>query len=342
MANFEELKKHLSGEKKSSRIFIGDLFVDESLVKGYCETRLKEEWIRKEDDIRVYCKNKIAVYKDMGFTFVPESHWIQSWIGMPEVSTWINEHSGLIKDRKDFDRFPWDSIEPSLEEHRVLCELLPEGMKIVVESGSFQDILDVIVGYESAFLMIYDEPQLLCEIIDRWFSFKLDFYTMMAKKPQVGAIWHADDLGSKTGLLISPEFVRKNLVPWYKRYSDVIHDADTQFWFHCCGNIYNDGIIEDLIYTVKIDAFHSFQDSILPVQDFLAKYGSDVGVIGGIDVDFLSTGTPEKIKRYVEPILNAAEKSGRYVLGSGNSVTDYVPLENWEAVLEIARLNGRI
>ncbi len=342
MANFEDLRKHLLGEKKSSHIFIGDLFIDELLLKAYCEKHLQKEWIRKDEDIRGYCDNKIAVYKDMGFTFVPESHWIHSWIGIPEVATWINEHAGLIKDRKDFDRFPWDAIEPYMEEHKALCDLLPEDMKIVVETGSFQDILDVIVGYESTFLMIYDDPQLLNDIIDRWFSFKLHFYTMMVEKPQVGAIWHADDLGSKTGLLISPDFVRQHLVPWYKQYSDAIHKADKMFWFHCCGNIYNDNIIEDLIYTVKIDAFHSFQDSIMPVQDFLTRYGSDVGVIGGIDVDFLSTSTPDEIKRYIEPILATAERTGRYALGSGNSVTDYVPLENWETVLEMARAKGRV
>ncbi len=338
MADFNALRKHLLGEEKTTRLFIADLFVDELIMKQYCEKRLHKPWIRKEEDLKEYCKNKIDVYKKMGFDYVPESHWIHSWIGLPEVTSWINEHSALITNRKDFNNFPWDSIQPDLKEHKFLCELLPDNLKIVVETGSFQDVLDVLVGYESTFFLIYDDPALLIDIINRWFSFKQQFYRVMVKNPKVGAVWHADDLGSKTGPLISPVFIRETLIPWYKEYSDMIHEADKMFWFHCCGNIYNDKIIEDLIYKVGIDAFHSFQDSILPVQDFMEIYGGDVGIIGGIDVDFLSSSTPGAIKEYINKILSKAYEVGRFALGTGNSVTEYIPFENWETVLQFKRI----
>ena len=88
---------------------------------------------------------------------------------------------------------------------------------------------------------------------------------------------------------------------------------------------------------MKVDAFHSFQDSILPVGEFVRRYGSDVGTIGGIDVDFICNASTEALRDYVLSILDRVQAQGRYVLGTGNSVTDYVPYDAWCTVLDIVR-----
>lgn len=103
------------------------------------------------------------------------------------------------------------------------------------------------------------------------------------------------------------------------------------YWFHCCGNILN--VIDDFINDVKIDAFHSFQDEIIPVWEFKKIYGDKIAVLGGVDVDKLSKYDEEKLRKYVREILDRCMPY-RYALGSGNSIANYIPVENYLIMID--------
>ena len=59
-----------------------------------------------------------------------------------------------------------------------------------------------------------------------------------------------------------------------------------------------------------------------------------IGVVGGVDVDALSRMETCDLRRYVRRILEECAPGGGYALGSGNSVTNYVRVENYLAMLE--------
>ena len=92
--------------------------------------------------------------------------------------------------------------------------------------------------------------------------------------------------------------------------------------------------MEDLIEKVKIDAFHSFQDSIMPVWEFKKKYGDRIATLGGVDVDKLSRFSEQRLRKYIKKILCKCMPDGRYALGSGNTVANYVPVKNYLIMLE--------
>jgi uroporphyrinogen decarboxylase len=92
--------------------------------------------------------------------------------------------------------------------------------------------------------------------------------------------------------------------------------------------------MEDLVGEVGIDAYHSFQDVIMPVADFHRRYGGRIGVIGGVDMDALARMPPPEFRRYVRRILEQVMPRGRYALGAGNSLANYVRPENYLARLE--------
>jgi len=106
---------------------------------------------------------------------------------------------------------------------------------------------------------------------------------------------------------------------------------------HCCGNIYTNGVIEDLIEEVQIDALHSFQDVILPVTEFKTRYGNRVAALGGVDMDKLARMDEASLRPYIRSIMNTCIPGGRFALGSGNSVANYVPLENYLILLDESR-----
>ena len=85
-----------------------------------------------------------------------------------------------------------------------------------------------------------------------------------------------------------------------------------------------------------IDAKHSYEDAIIPVQDFQARYGDRIAVLGGMDVDRLSAGTPEQVRRHARFLIDTCGGRGRYAIGSGNSVPSYIPLANYLAMVDEA------
>ncbi|MEI8387559.1 MAG: hypothetical protein WCG76_08160 [Verrucomicrobiota bacterium] len=68
------------------------------------------------------------------------------------------------------------------------------------------------------------------------------------------------------------------------------------------------------------------------MEEAYELYGTRIGILGGIDVDFLSRSTPEQIRRRCTAILEQTMSRGGYALGSGNSITDYIPAENFVAL----------
>ena len=148
----------------------------------------------------------------------------------------------------------------------------------------------------------------------------------------VGGIFHGDDMGFRSGTLISPDMLRELVLPWHKKFASLAHRYGKISWFHSCGNTKE--IINDLIEDVKIDAYHSFQDGTNPVIEFKKKYGNRLAVLGGVDMDKLCRLDEGNLRYYVRNILDECMIGGRYALGSGNTIANYVPIKNYLIMLE--------
>jgi uroporphyrinogen decarboxylase len=146
-------------------------------------------------------------------------------------------------------------------------------------------------------------------------------------------------MGFKTGLMISPKDMRSLVLAGHKRVAAVCHAAGRPYLLHVCGNISQ--IYDELIDDVKIDAKHSFEDTIEDVCDVKRKYGRRLSLLGGIDVDFLCRSDEAAIRQRVRETLNACHPGGGYCLGTGNSVANYIPLDHYLAMLDEGRRYGR-
>ena len=94
-----------------------------------------------------------------------------------------------------------------------------------------------------------------------------------------------------------------------------------------------------LIDDVRIDGKHSFEDTILPVTEAKKKYGDRIALLGGIDVDFLCRADEKAIRKRVCETLEICLQGGGYCLGTGNSVANYIPLDNYLVMLDEGRTN---
>ena len=135
--------------------------------------------------------------------------------------------------------------------------------------------------------------------------------------------------------MISPDDLREFVLPGHKRLAEMSHAAGRPYMLHSCGKI--DAIMEDLIENVRIDALHSFEDNIENVVEAKRKYGHRIALLGGIDMDVLCRSSEEGVRVRVRETLEQCMPEGGYVLGTGNSVANYVPIENYLAMLDEGR-----
>jgi uroporphyrinogen decarboxylase len=87
---------------------------------------------------------------------------------------------------------------------------------------------------------------------------------------------------------------------------------------------------------VRIDGKHSFEDAIVPVQEFQSMYGNRVATLGGLDINILSGAAPAEVRSQTRFLVETCGARGRYAIGSGNSVPSYVPVENYLAMIDEA------
>jgi len=349
--DFQELEKVIKGERQPSRVHLVELGFDHEVVRSVIEDVFGEKWVpNTEQTLGRNAQQHVKFCARMGYDFA--TAWAQ-FKNMPQFKIrkatdtaelsrgerqWIEEGGGIIKNWDDFERIGWDKIIPDFSLLDKMRQVLPEGMKLVVSHTLFEMIMENFMGYQDLFILSVENPALVEAVFERWGSKVYEFYRQAITCPDVGAIFHADDLGFKTATIMSPDFLRKNVFPWFRKYAALAHEQGKTYWYHCCGNVTE--VMDELIDDVKIDAFHSFQDVIIPIAQFLHRYGSRIAALGGVDMDRIARLEEPDLRQYVRGILKEC-MPGRFALGTGNSVANYIPVRNYLAMLDEARHWGR-
>lgn len=242
----------------------------------------------------------------------------------------------LITDRKSFDAYKWR--DPESCDYSSLKEIapdLPKGMRLVVcgPGGVLENVI-FIVGYDNLCLLLYDDPALVADIFENVGERLVRYYRESVACATVGACISNDDWGFKTQTALSTEQMRKYVFPWHKRIVETIHAAGLPAILHSCGRA--DEIMDDIIHDMRYDAKHSFEDTIMPVEQAYLKWGRQIAILGGIDLDFICRSSVEAIRQRARAMLALTAQSGGYALGTGNSVPEYVPDEKYFALISVA------
>jgi len=332
------------------RVYNAELLLDTEVQEAVCERFGLLKGIEKTDphyDLHMH----MAVQRFLGYDYVRVG-LLGADLQLSFISTkdtadlarkggrrdFIDEHKGPIGSWDDFNAYPWPDVEKaSTEALEWYSENLPEGMCIIGGGGFAHSAehLTMLFGYEKLCFALFDQRDLVKAVADRL----LDMYRTMLKKilefERVKFVWGSDDMGFRSGTLISPDDLREFALPGHKLMAQMSHNAGRPYLLHSCGNLGD--IMEDLIEDVEIDAKHSFEDTIEDVRDAKKKYGNRIALFGGIDVDFLCRSDEQQIRERVRDTLDKCMPGGGYCLGTGNSVANYIPLDNYLAMLDEGR-----
>lgn len=242
----------------------------------------------------------------------------------------------VITNEDEFAAYRWPILDASrLAFFEKIGDELPDGMRLIAcgYEGVLETVID-LVGFENLCLMLYLQPKLVEAIFANVGARILSFYEQAVQYDAVGAVIANDDWGFKTQTMLSPDDLRRLVFPWHRKIVEAAHAAGKPVILHSCGNLA--AVLDDIIDDLQVDGKHSYEDAILPVEKAIELYGRRLAIIGGIDVDFLAKQPPEAIRARTRRLVETAMTRGGIALGSGNSIPEYVPTENFCAMLESA------
>ena len=248
----------------------------------------------------------------------------------------LNEGS-TIYDRDSFNAYDWpnpDDFDYSKLEK--IEEYLPDNMKLMTMGpGGVLENVTWLVGFDNLCYMLFEDPDLVQDIFDAVGSRLARYYENAVKYNSVGFIASNDDWGYNTQTFLSLNDMRKYVFPWHKKIVEIAHNAGKPAILHSCG--YMVDVMDDIINNMKYDGKHSFEDNILSVEKSYERWGGKIAILGGIDFDFLARSSFDKIQERCRNMLKLTSEKGGYALGSGNSIPEYIPYENYLSMISCTK-----
>jgi hypothetical protein len=124
-------------------------------------------------------------------------------------------------------------------------------------------VYTLLRGFENAMGDFLENPEGFAALMDRIIGFECELMKLAAQAGFHG-IHFADDWGTQTGLMISPELWRRLFKPRYARQFAFAHSLGLHTWYHCCGAF--DAIIGDF-HEIGADVINISQPNVVGVAE---------------------------------------------------------------------------
>lgn len=328
-----------------------EYLIDDVVLRPIIENLLNRNWIDYSNDRssqKAYLDNYIQVWYKLGYDVVRYERGLDfsrnvlfandKSFGENKQRAWANEHQGVINSWEDLEKYKFPKISDyDFFPIEYINNNLPEGMGFITcHAGGIFEHLSSVMSLEGLSFAIYENPELVKAVVDKIGELITKFYEHILQLDKLTAILQGDDMGYKSGTIISPKDLKRFCLPWQKKLADMTHKKGFPYFLHSCGNLQS--IMDDLINDVGIDGKHSYEDIIMPVEKFQEKFGDKIAVLGGVDLNILSSKTPDEVRKRAKELLYICGERGRFALGAGNSIASYVPIENYLAMVDEANI----
>jgi uroporphyrinogen decarboxylase len=299
--------------------------------------------ITLKDDIDFWHKAGYDYVKlQPGANFNPTAVGLDGHTTLNEDGTvfrkWATESAGIITSFGDYERYRFPRKEEfDYKAFDQIRHILPEGMGVIGQYGDIFTMTWEMMGFEVFSSSLFENPNLVETLNGRIGELVVSMFEYFAQSDNVDVLWYSDDLAYATGLMVSPDTLKKLLFPWLKRIGQLARESGKPLIYHTDGILYD--VFEEII-ACGVDAIHPIEPKAMDIAEVKSRYGDRLCLIGHVDVDLLARGTPEEVRRQVRYNIEKAGYNGGYCVGSGNSVPEYVKYENYVAMLEATREFG--
>jgi len=321
-----------------------ELFADLEIMEAVLGHPMAPDNLRSDEEIDAYAQSLVTFYRELGYAYVPlsvSSGLRRTTAGAVDTATlsrgtrhWDNSTTIEIRDWATFETYPWpkpEQIDYRLAE--AVRRHLPDDMgAMALGAGGVLEWVMWLMSYELFAMALYDQPDLVATLFEKVTEILTTTCRNLLSMGDFVGYFIGDDMGHYTGTMISPAAMRQYVFPNQRKLADIAHEHGVPFLLHACGNL--SAVMEDLITTVQVDAKHSFEDKIEPVESLHARYGQRIALLGGIDMDLMARGSEEQVRARARQLLDMLGSSGTWCLGTGNTVANYIPVRNYLAMLD--------
>ncbi len=352
--NFERVRRALLRQGEGDRVPLFELSIHKDIkaeILGHPVSGLQDE---------------VEFWRAAGYDFVSTRAGVRSVVRgfHPAVKEWQRTHQrqefdqategwamvekGIIDDRQDFKDFPWPQPEElaghndsdTLDEYLTkLANLLPTDMKLLVQLGYIFMGAWQLLGFENFFVKLKTDPELVKDTIDWLGSSQLAVLEVLLQHDCVGVIWLPDDLCFNSGPLMRPKLYEQLIYPWYVRTVERCHQANIPVGLHSDGDL---TLLLPGLIDCGFDCIHPFEPPMNDIVAIKRKWGKRIAVAGNIDLkETLCAGRPEDVAAEVREKMATLAPGGGWLLGSSNSIPDFVPIDNYRALLAAGLKYGK-
>lgn len=174
-------------------------------------------------------------------------------------------------------------------------------------------------------------PDMANRVLDIPYQYHL---TAAKKLVELGVdmIWTGDDVGTQTGMMISPDTWRQYFKPRMANFIAELKaiNPDVKVAYHSDGDIRM--IIPELI-EIGLDVLNPVQPACMNPAELKETYGDKLMYWGTIDEQYtLPFGSPEEVREEVVTRLKTIGKGGGLIIGPTHHVQLDTPMENFHAM----------
>ncbi|RKY25187.1 MAG: hypothetical protein DRP62_01885 [Planctomycetota bacterium] len=226
--DIEELLAVIRRSSMPKRVHNIELFLDEEIKQAICE---RFEIGAKIDSRSEFTdvSREIELHRFLGydvFRIDIGSDWL--WT-LPRLATedttgtttqkrdernWTDEHTGPVQSWEDFEKYPWPRVSNvDFSKLEWLDKNLPENMGCYDLTAHILEIVTWLFGYETLCLKLFDDLELVEAVCERVGQFYVELTKAYCDFSCNKVVWGSDDMGYQTSTVLSPDFLRRNILP---------------------------------------------------------------------------------------------------------------------------------
>lgn len=192
-------------------------------------------------------------------------------------------------------------------------------------------------GTERVLIALVEQPEWLMDIFGHMLEVNLALLDCIWEAGYTfdSVFWY-DDMGYKHNQFFSLRMYRNVLKPFHQRAIDWAHARGIKAHLHSCGDV--NPFVPELV-GIGLDALNPLEvkagmDPLRLKRD----YGADLVLHGGINA--VLWDQPEAIRAEMERVVPTLKENGGYIFSSDHSVPSSVSLEDFRAIVELAKRLG--
>ena len=203
-----------------------------------------------------------------------------------------------------------------------------------ITMGYFERLWSLFSMSEALVNMIA-EPEMTMSFLDRVEEHHHKLLDIVLSYDEIEAVYFGDDWGQQNGLIMGPTLWKEMIKPGMKRLFERVKSKGKYVVLHSCGDLRQ--IMPDLI-DMGVDVYNTVQPEIYDLDMLKREYGQDLTFYGGISTQqFMPFATPEETKEMTKRVIDKMASGGGYILSPTHAVTPDIPLENVEAMIQVAK-----